>query len=68
MTIDESGNLYVTAQKWVWVFSPEGKTVAKIEVPENPANCVFGAKGSKTLYITARTGFYKIKLNRDGRK
>lgn len=68
MTIDEAGNLYVTAQKWVWVFSPEGKTAAKIEVPENPANCVFGAKGTKSLYITARTGFYKIKLNRDGRK
>jgi sugar lactone lactonase YvrE len=68
MTIDESGNLYVTAQKWVWVFSPEGKTIARIEVPENPANCVFGAQGTSTLYITARTGFYKVRLNRDGRK
>ncbi|HSI62894.1 MAG TPA: SMP-30/gluconolactonase/LRE family protein, partial [Candidatus Saccharimonadia bacterium] len=68
MTIDERGNLYVTAQKFIWVFSPEGKTIAKIEVPEGPANCVFGAKGTQTLYITARTGFYKVKLAVDGRR
>jgi sugar lactone lactonase YvrE len=68
MTIDERGNLYVTAQNFIWVFSPEGKTLAKIEVPEGPANCVFGAKGTQTLYITARTGFYKVKLAVDGRR
>ena len=68
MTIDERGNLYVTAQKWIWVFSPDGKTIAKIEVPENPANCIFGAHGTQTLYITARTGFYKVKLAVDGRR
>lgn len=68
MTIDEAGNLYVTAQKWIWIFNPEGKTVVKLEVPEPPANCVFGAQGTQTLYITARTGFYKVKLNVDGRK
>ena len=68
MTIDERGNLYVTAQKFIWVFSPEGKTIAKIDVPEGPANCVFGAKGTQTLYITARTGFYKVKLAVDGRR
>ncbi len=66
MTLDERGNLYVTAQQYVWVFSPTGESIGKIEVPESPANCVFGAKGTKTLYITARTGFYKINLNVDG--
>ncbi len=68
MTIDERGNLYVTAQKFIWVFSPDGKTLAKIEVPEGPANCVFGAHGTRMLYITARTGFYKVKLAVDGRR
>lgn len=68
MTIDESGNLYVAAQKYIRVFDPTGKILAKIAVPEAPANCVFGAHGTKTLYITARTGFYKVKLHVDGPK
>lgn len=68
MTMDEQGNLYVAAQKYVRVFDPTGKVLAKIAVPEAPANCVFGAAGTRTLYITARTGFYKVKLNVDGRK
>lgn len=68
MTIDESGNLYVAAQKYIRVFDPTGKPITKIAFPEAPANCVFGAQGTSTLYVTARTGFYKVKLNRDGRK
>lgn len=66
MTIDERGNLYVTAQEFVWVFNPQGKEIAKITVPEAPANCVFGR--DNMLYITARTGFYVVKLNVNGRK
>lgn len=66
MTMDERGNLYVTAQEFVWVFNPLGKEIARIKVPENPANCVFGR--DNMLYITARTGFYAVKLNVGGRK
>ena len=37
-----------------------------IDFPERPANCVFGPTGSHTLYITARTSLYAVKLNVDG--
>jgi sugar lactone lactonase YvrE len=67
LTSDEFGNLYVAAQG-IYVISPEGKQLGVIEVPERPANCVFGAKGSRTLYITARTGLYAVELNVDGRR
>lgn len=66
MTIDQFGNLYVTAQEYVWVFSPEGRELTKIKVPENPANCVFGR--DQVLYITAKTGFYSVKMNVSGRR
>lgn len=66
MTIDQFGNVYVTAQEFVWVFDPAGKEVTKIKVPENPANCTFGR--DNMLYITAKTGFYGVKMNVSGRR
>ncbi len=66
ITLDEKGNLYVTAQEFVWIFNPQGNEIAKIKVPEDPANCVFGR--NNILYITARTGFYAVKLNVGGPK
>ena len=67
LTSDEHGNLYVAANG-IYVISPEGKLLGVIQVPERPANCVFGAKGTRTLYITAKTGFYSVKVNADGRR
>ena len=67
LTSDEFGNLYVAAQG-IYVISPAGEHLGVIEVPERPANCVFGPKGSRTLYITARTGLYAVELNVNGRR
>ncbi|MCS6951410.1 MAG: SMP-30/gluconolactonase/LRE family protein [Bryobacterales bacterium] len=60
--VDEKGNLYVTA-KALSVYSPEGKLLATIELPETPANCAFGDPDFMTLYVTARTSLYRIRLN-----
>lgn len=65
MTIDNKGNVYLTWGK-VWVYSPEGELVEEIEVPENPSNVCFGGKDRKTLFITARTGVYTLKMNVKG--
>ena len=61
MTLDEQGNLYLTRDA-VQVYSPQGKLIGSIEVPERPANVVFGGKDRRTLFITARTGFYSIPM------
>ena len=47
MTIDNQGNVYLT-NRFVSVFDKTGKSIAKIEVPEQPANICFG--GKKTEY------------------
>jgi gluconolactonase len=60
--VDEHGNIYVTA-KGLAVYSPDGKLLATIELPETPANCAFGDPDFMTLYITARTSLYRIRLN-----
>ena len=61
MTLDEHGNLYLTRGA-VRVYSPSGESLGTIEVPEGPANVVFGGKDRKTLFITARKGFYAIPM------
>jgi gluconolactonase len=63
MKVDEKGNLYCTGPGGVWIFSPAGKHLGTIRPPEVPANCAWGDADGKTLYMTARTGLYRIKLN-----
>jgi gluconolactonase len=67
MTIDERGNVYLTSGK-VWVYSPEDELIQEIELPENPSNVCFGGKDRRTLFITARTSVYALKMNVKGVK
>lgn len=66
MTIDSSGNLYLTG-KGVTVFDKDGEQLGNIPVPENwTANVCFGDKNRKSLYITASKGLYRIKTRVKG--
>jgi gluconolactonase len=67
MKVDSLGNIYATGPGGVWVFSPDGKHLGTIKPPETPANCGWGEDG-KSLYLTARTGLYRIKLAVAGQK
>jgi gluconolactonase len=67
MTIDEKGNLYTT-HEGVNVFTPDGKLMERIAVPEGPANVTFGGDDYKTLFITARTSLYSVRMKNAGAK
>lgn len=66
MTMDEKGNLYITSQIGVQIFSPEGEMLGNVEVPEQPSNVTFGGDNRKTLYITARNGLYSAAMPHGG--
>jgi gluconolactonase len=68
MTIDQQGNVYLTTsgQPQVDVFSPEGKLLKSIKVPEQPSNVTFGGENRDQLFITARTSLYRVGLNQKG--
>ncbi len=66
MKIDADGNLYSAAAGGIWVFRADGETVGVIRTPETPANCAWGDEDGRTLYITARTSLYRIRLNVPG--
>jgi len=68
MKVDVEGNVYCTGPGGVWVFSPQGEHLGRIVAPEIPANCAWGGKDWKTLYLTARTSLYCVKLGIQGIK
>jgi len=66
LKVDKQGNLYCTGPLGVWIFTPDGKLLGRIEPPERPANCHWGGADAKTLYITAQTSLYRIRTNIEG--
>lgn len=66
MTVDRDGNVFATGPGGVWVFAPDGTHLGTIQPDEIPANAAWGDDGH-TLYMTARTGLYRIRLSTRGR-
>ena len=64
--LDRQGNLYVSGPGGAWIISPEGKHLGTIKTPELPANFAWGDADGQTLYMTARTSHYRIRLNIPG--
>ncbi len=67
MKVDKQGNLFVSAPGGVWILSPEAKLLGKIVTPERPANMAWGDDDGKTLYMTAHSSLYKIRINTGGK-
>jgi gluconolactonase len=65
LKVDKRGNLYCTGPGGVWIFASDGKHLGTIQPEEVPANVAWGDDG-KSLYMTARTGLYRIRLNAEG--
>jgi len=67
MKVDREGNLFVSAPGGVWILSPDGQLLGKIVTPERPANMAWGDPDGKTLYLTAHTSLYKIRVATGGK-
>ena len=65
MTVDLAGNLFATGPGGVWIFAPDGTHLGSIQPDEVPANVGWGDDG-RTLYMTAQTGLYRIRLTTEG--
>jgi len=64
--VDKKGNIYGAGPGGVWIISPAGKHLGTIRVPEVVSNVAWGDKDGKTLYITASTSIYRIRLSASG--
>ena len=61
--VDRRGNLYVSGPGGLWIISPEAKHLGMIVAPKHPHNMAWGDDDGKTLYLCARNGLYKMRLN-----
>ncbi len=66
MKVDVQGNVFCTGAGGIWVVAPSGQVLGVIEVPEVPSNLAWGNADLKTLYITARTGLYRVRVQTGG--
>ena len=64
--VDQRGNLYVSGPGGLWILSPEGKHLGTVFAPMHPHNMAWGDEDGKTLYLTARSGLYRMRLNVPG--
>ena len=68
MAVDAQGNLYATHGGKVHIYDADGTERQQIDVPEGPANVCFGGDDHKTLFITARTSLYSVRMRVAGAK
>lgn len=66
MKVDSEGRLYGTGPGGLWIMESSGEVIGIVEVPEQPSNCAFGGDDYGTLFITARTSVYALRLHTRG--
>jgi gluconolactonase len=66
LKVDRAGNLYVCGPSGIWLLSPEGTHLGTLRLPEHPHNLAWGDEDGQTLYVTATTSIYRIRLRIPG--
>jgi gluconolactonase len=68
MKLDSQGNVYLAANspEGIWVFDPQGTLLGFIGVGESPANLAWGGEDWQTMYVTAQTSVYKLRMKVPG--
>jgi gluconolactonase len=66
MKVDVEGRVYCTGPDGTWVFAPDGTKLGIIKTPEFAANCAFGGPDLKTLFFTANTSVYTLRMKVPG--
>lgn len=67
MKIDSEGNLYCAAQGGLHVFAPSGKCIGVIHIPEVAANFTWGDEDLCSIFVTASTSLYRMRVKVPGR-
>lgn len=71
--MDDDGNLYVTTGGApggggaVKIYRPDGGYLGRIPVPQNTTNVSFGGADRRTLFITAGSALYQVRLQVPGK-
>jgi gluconolactonase len=66
MKVDVEGRVFCTGPGGTWVFASDGARLGIIRTPEVPANLAFGGSDLRTLFFTARTSVYTLRMKVPG--
>jgi gluconolactonase len=66
MKIDSAGNIYCCGPGGIHVFAPDAACLGVIRVPEYSANFCFGDDDLRSLYVTAATSLYRLRIATPG--
>ncbi len=66
--VDTDGNLWVTAQKQVQIYSPQAVLIGRINTPKTPANVTFGGPKNNWLFIAATDSMHLLHTMANGAK
>ena len=66
LKVDQMGNVNVSGPGGIWILSRAGKHLGAIIAPMHPHNFAWGDEDGKTLYLCARSGLYRMRLNIPG--
>ena len=64
--VDREGNVYVSGPGGLWILSADGRHLGTVVAPEHPHNFAWGDADGRTLYLTAKSGLYRIRLRVPG--
>ncbi|MEO0563773.1 MAG: SMP-30/gluconolactonase/LRE family protein, partial [Chloroflexota bacterium] len=67
MKVDSAGNVWCCAQGGVHVFAPDATCLGVLRIPEHATNFCWGDDDLQTLYITASTRLYRVRVKVPGR-
>jgi gluconolactonase len=66
MKADQAGNIYCCGRGGIHLFTPDGERLGMIQMPEHTTNLGWGDEDLRTLYITAHTSVYRLRVQAPG--
>lgn len=66
MKVDSAGRVFCTGPGGIWVVEPDGTHVGTIRFPEQAINMAFGGGDLCTLFVTAHTSVYTVRVKTPG--
>lgn len=60
--VDQRGNVYVSGPGGLWILDEKGNALGVLRGPEHPHNLAWGDTDGRSLYLTAETGVYRLRL------
>ena len=62
LKVDVRGNVYISGPGGLWIVAPDGAILGCLRLSEHPHNMAFGDPDSRSLYLAAQSGVYRLRL------